>query len=65
MPVTLATWEAEIKRIRVSGQPRETDGENPISKITRAKRTGCVAQVVELLLCRCKAPNPRSIKINK
>jgi hypothetical protein len=44
-PVILPAWEAEIRRIGV--WVRKT----PISKITRAKRTGGVAQVVEHLFC--------------
>jgi hypothetical protein len=55
MPVILATWEAEIKRNLVPGQPRQIVLETPISKITRAKWTGSVAQVVEWLLCKCKS----------
>jgi hypothetical protein len=38
-PLILATWEAEIGRIVVQGQPRQIAGETPISKITRAKWT--------------------------
>jgi hypothetical protein len=37
LPIIPATWEAEIRRIEVWGQ-------TPISKITRAKWTGGVAQ---------------------
>jgi hypothetical protein len=37
IPVIPATWEAEIGRISVQGQPGQN---NPISKITRAKWTG-------------------------
>jgi hypothetical protein len=40
MPVILATWEAEIRRTEVQGQPRQIVCETPISKITRAKWTG-------------------------
>jgi hypothetical protein len=29
MPVVLATWEAEIRKIPVQGQPREIGGETP------------------------------------
>jgi hypothetical protein len=38
MPTILATWEAEIRRIKVQGQPGQ------ISKITRAKWAAGVAQ---------------------
>jgi hypothetical protein len=37
LPEILATWEAEIGRIEVQGQPRQIVSEIPISKITRAK----------------------------
>jgi hypothetical protein len=47
MPIILVTWEAEIKRIAVQGQLRQTVRETPISKITRAKLTGGVAQAVQ------------------
>jgi hypothetical protein len=47
-PAILATWEAEIPRIAVQGQPRK------ISKITRAKWPGVTVQAVEYLLCKCK-----------
>jgi hypothetical protein len=61
MPIFLATWEAEIGRIVFGGQH-----ETPISKITRAKWTGDVAQTVECLLCKCKAlcskPSPTKKK---
>jgi hypothetical protein len=43
MPEILATWEIEIKKIVVCGQPREILGENPSPKITSAKWTGGVA----------------------
>jgi hypothetical protein len=54
MPVILATWEAEIKRIKFRGQPVQIVGETQISKITRAKWTGGMAQAVEHLLCKHK-----------
>jgi hypothetical protein len=47
MPVILATWEAEIRRIMVGGQSRQTVCETPVSKISRAKLTGGVAEEVE------------------
>jgi hypothetical protein len=34
VPITLATWEAEIRRIGIRGQPRQ----DLISKISRAKK---------------------------
>jgi hypothetical protein len=40
--------EAEIGRIMVQAQPRQIVLKTPISKITRAKWTGGVAQAVEL-----------------
>jgi hypothetical protein len=50
-PVVLATWEAEIRRFVVLVQPKQVFLETtPISKITRAKWTGGVAQVLESLL---------------
>jgi hypothetical protein len=44
--VSLATWEAGIRRLAVPGQL--------ISKITRAKQTRVVNRVVEHLLCKSK-----------
>jgi hypothetical protein len=65
MPIILASWEAEMGRIW--GQPRQITCETPISKITRAKWTGGVAQTVESLLCKHEAPssNPRITKKKK
>jgi hypothetical protein len=37
------------------GQPEQIVCETPISKVTRAKWTGGVVQVVEHLLCKCEA----------
>jgi hypothetical protein len=53
-PIILATWKAEIGRIKVRGQPGRIVHETPISKITRAKWTGGVAQALESLLCSTK-----------
>jgi hypothetical protein len=55
MPVILAPGEADIGRIVVQSQPGQIICETPISKITRGKWTVGVAQVVEYLLCKCKA----------
>jgi hypothetical protein len=41
IPLILATWEAEIRRIMVGGQS--------LAKVTRAKGTGCVTQVIDHL----------------
>jgi hypothetical protein len=53
-------------RIRVPEQPREIV---PIFKVARVKWTGRVAQVVECLLCKCKAlssnPTPTTKKKKK
>jgi hypothetical protein len=46
VPVILATWKAEIRRITYRGQVGQIISETPISKITKAKWTGDVAQVV-------------------
>jgi hypothetical protein len=60
MPVIIATWEAEIRRIVVRDQPGQIVQETPIYKISRAKRTEGVAQAVERLLCRNKEFKPQS-----
>jgi hypothetical protein len=53
-PVILATWGADLGRNVTHGQPGQIVHETPISKITRAKWTGGVAQVVECLLTSVK-----------
>jgi hypothetical protein len=63
MSVFLATQEAEIRRIVVRSQPWANSSRDSISKkITRPKRTGDMAQVVECLLCKhdtlSSNPNP-------
>jgi hypothetical protein len=37
MPIILATWEAEIRRIAVLGQPRQIVLKTPISKKNQSK----------------------------
>jgi hypothetical protein len=37
MPAILATWDAEIRKITIKGQPRQVICETSISKITRSK----------------------------
>jgi hypothetical protein len=61
-PVILATWEAEIRRITVRGHPGQIVQETPISKVTRAKWTGGVAQAVELRLCKLQALSSKKLK---
>jgi hypothetical protein len=51
----LATWEAEGRRIMVQGQPRQKIQEAPFSKVTGAKWTESVAEVVEHLSCKQEA----------
>jgi hypothetical protein len=45
-PIILVTQEAEIKRISVQSQLRQTVPRDPISKIPNTKRAGGVAQGV-------------------
>jgi hypothetical protein len=71
MPTILATWEAEFRIIKVQDQPRQMVGKTSISKITRAKWTGGVAQAVECLLCKREAlvqtpvPLPKKYRLGK
>jgi hypothetical protein len=66
MPITLATWEVEIRRIIIRGQLKQIVHETPTSKITRVKWTGGMAQAVEHLLYKCEAlsskPSPTKKK---
>jgi hypothetical protein len=48
----------------VQNQPRHIVQETPISKITTAKWTGGVSQVVQHRLCKFKAPIPPKKKNN-
>jgi hypothetical protein len=68
-PIILATWEAEIRWILVQSQPRKIVLETPISKTTRTKWTGGVAQAADCLLCKCETlssnPSPTKKKQNK
>jgi hypothetical protein len=57
-PVIPATWEAEI-RMQFETSSGKYFGE-PISKITRAKWTGDMTQVVELLLSKSIALSSNS-----
>jgi hypothetical protein len=49
MPVILATQEAEIRRIAVQGQPRQTVCQTLSQKYPIQKIAGGVTQVVECL----------------
>jgi hypothetical protein len=64
--VILVTWETEIERIMVQGQPRLMVHKTPNSKIMRAKWTRGVAQATEYLLCKHKVlslnPSPTQKK---
>jgi hypothetical protein len=57
MPTILTTWDFKIASLAISYR-------NPISKISRAKWTGGVAQAVEYLFCKHEAlgSNPRPTK---
>jgi hypothetical protein len=55
MPIILASWETEIRRIVVQSQPKKVVLMTSISKITGAEWSRGVAQVVECLLCKCEA----------
>jgi hypothetical protein len=55
MSVILATWEASPGK----------QFTRPISKISRAKWTGGVAQAVECLLCKHKALNSNPVPPKK
>jgi hypothetical protein len=61
-PVILSTWEAEIRRIKVQGQPEQTVHRTPIAKTTSANGAGGVAQVH--LHCKREAlsSNPSATK---
>jgi hypothetical protein len=58
-----------MRRTAVQGQPRQIVHETPTSKITRAKWTGDVTQVVECPLCKLEAlssnPSPTKKKEKK
>jgi hypothetical protein len=65
MPVILITGEAETGRTVASPQSGQIVHETPISKITRAKWTGGVAQIVECLFCKHKVLNSTPIPTKK
>jgi hypothetical protein len=65
MRVILAIWEAESWWIMVQGQTRQIVYETLISKITRAKLAGGMAQVVGHLLCNHEALSSNPIPTTK
>jgi hypothetical protein len=64
MSVILATWKAETGRIIVQGHHRQNNTQDPISKTTREKWTGSVAQAIDHLLYKHEAlsSSPRKKK---
>jgi hypothetical protein len=63
--IILATWETEIWRIMVKRPSQANSLQDPISKITKTKWTGGVAQSVECLLCKCRALTSNSSPTRK
>jgi hypothetical protein len=59
IPIILAPWEAEIRKILVQSSHADRS-QDPTSKITIAKWTGGVTQVVENLLFQVPACSARS-----
>jgi hypothetical protein len=60
--VILATWKAEIQRVKVQGQPRQT--ERPHFQNNQSKTDWRCGSRVQHLLCKCEAlsSNPRPIQ---
>jgi hypothetical protein len=56
MPIILATWEAEIRRISVQDKPRQIVHKThpPISKNNQSKWIGGVVQAVQCLFASVK-----------
>jgi hypothetical protein len=54
MPEILATWEAEMGKFEVRGQPEQRVQKDLISTITIGKWTGGMAQAVEILFYELK-----------
>jgi hypothetical protein len=66
MPVILATWEAEIRRIKVQGQPRQTVLKILSQKYPMQKRVGRVAQVIKCLSTQyCQKQKTKNKKTQK
>jgi hypothetical protein len=67
MPVILATWEAEIRRIMVGCQPAQIVWETLAQKISNTKKIGRMYQVIEHLPSKHEAlsSNPSTTKKKK
>jgi hypothetical protein len=65
MPVILATWEAEIRRIMFQGHTGQIVCKDPIFKITRTKWNRSVVQTIYHLLCKCEALNETPVSPKK
>jgi hypothetical protein len=63
MPVILVAWETEIGMTVVQNQSRQIVLETIISKITRAKWTGGMAEEVEHLFWKCEALSSNCFKV--
>jgi hypothetical protein len=66
MPIILAIWEAEVRRIVVYGQPWRIVHETLLSKITKAKWSGSLAQTdYQHSKHEALSSNPSIIKTSK
>jgi hypothetical protein len=54
MPITLSYFSGQDWKDHGLKPARENSSRDPISKITKVKWAGGVAQAVEHLLCKCK-----------
>jgi hypothetical protein len=70
LPIILASWEAEIRRIAVQGQLGQVVHGTPIYKTIRAEmdwRCDCRGGAAQCLLCKCQVVTSTlsPTKINK
>jgi hypothetical protein len=61
MPIILATQGAEIRRVKVQGQPRPRVHETLSRKTPSQKRAGRVAHMVEHLPRKCETLSSKPI----